>query len=63
MDEKVKRMIENPGVYIAGDSNHPDVTIVLVSVQGKIWSTVLDQILDPERFFETLTLKGPFVAG
>ena len=63
MDEKVKRMIEEPGVYIAGARNHPDVTIVLVSVQGKIWSTILDQILDPERFLETLTLKGPFVAG
>ena len=55
-------MIKNPGVYLAGDTNFPVVTIVLVSMDGKIWSTVLDSELDPEKFLETLTLKGPYRA-
>jgi len=62
MQEKVKRMLENPGVYIAGDSNYPGVTIVLISKDGKIYSTVLDEELNPERFLNELTLKGPFLA-
>jgi len=36
MDEKVKRMIERPGVYIAGDVFHPDAVVILVSKDGKI---------------------------
>ena len=62
MQEKIRRMIENPGVYIAGDSNYPGLTIVLISKDGKIFSTVLDEELNPERFLDALTLKGPFIA-
>ena len=43
MDEKVRRMIEKPGVYIAGDSKAPNATVVLVSIRGKVYSIVLDQ--------------------
>jgi len=62
MDEKVKRMIERPGVYIAGDRLHPGAIVILVSKGGKIYSTILDQELNPERFLDTLELKGSFVS-
>lgn len=62
MRKEVEHMIKNPGVYLAGDKNFPEVTIVLVSKEGKLWSTVLDAELDPERFLDTLTLKGPYFA-
>jgi len=54
-------MIERPGVYIAGDRFHPDAIVILVSKDGKIYSTTLDQELDPERFLDTLEIKGSFV--
>jgi len=60
MDEKVKRMIERPGVYIAGDRLHPGAIVILVSKEGKIYGTTLDQELDPERFLDTLEIKGSF---
>jgi hypothetical protein len=63
MYEDVRHMIDNPGVYIAGDKGHPDITIVLVSLGGKIYSTIIDEELNPEGFFETHTLNGPYVAG
>jgi len=56
-------MIERPGVYIAGDRFHPDAVVILVSKDGKIYSTNLDQELDPERFLDTLELKGSFIPG
>ena len=62
MRKEVEDMIKKPGVYLAGDVNFPAVTIVLISLDGKIWSTNLDAELDPERFLETLTLKGPYRA-
>lgn len=62
MQEKVRKMLENPGVYIGGDNNHPEVTIVLISIGGKIYSTLIDEELNPERFLDTVTLKGPFQA-
>jgi len=62
MRKEVEFMIRNPGVYLAGDVKYPEVTIILVSMDGKIWSTILDRELDPERFFDTLTLKGPYKA-
>jgi len=62
MRKEVEHMIKNPGVYLAGDTKAPEVTIVLVSMGGKIWSTILDSELDPEKFLEALTLKGPYRA-
>lgn len=63
MDEKVKQIIERPGVYIAGDRFHPGAIVVLVSKDGKIFSTNLDQELDPERFLDTLEIKCSYVPG
>ena len=62
MRKEVEHMIKNPGVYLAGDIESPQVTIVLISMNGKIWSTKLDEVLDPEKFLDTLTLKGPYRA-
>jgi len=63
MDEKVKRMIERPGVYIVGDRLHPDAVVILISKGGKIYSTTLDQELDPWRFLDTLEIKSSFIPG
>ena len=59
----VKRMLEKPGVYIGGDSEHPGATVVFISRGGKVYSTVIDAELDPERFMQTVTLAGPYIAG
>ncbi|MFP3248227.1 MAG: hypothetical protein RXR20_27325 [Paraburkholderia sp.] len=58
---KVRAMLENEGVYIGGDSRQPNLLVVLVSQDGKIWDTRLDNELAPERFLDTLTLHGPYV--
>lgn len=53
-------MIDNHGVYICGDVNYPDRLIIIFSSNGELWSTQLDEVLDPEGFYDTLTVKGPF---
>lgn len=57
---EVRAMIENEGVYIGGDTKEPELDVILVSMGGKIYSMQIDQELDPERFIDTMTLKGPF---
>lgn len=57
---EVRRMIENEGLYIGGDTKKPEVDIPLVSIGGKIYSMKIDKELEPDRFIETMTLKGPF---
>jgi len=57
----VRRMIENPGIYIGGDTKDPRLIIPFWSVNGKVYSLVIDKELDPERFIDTLTLSGPHI--
>lgn len=59
----VQNMLANPGVYIGGDTEHPSATIVYVSQGGKVYSTKIDEELDPARFLATATFAGPYVAG
>jgi hypothetical protein len=59
---QVRAMLKRSGFYIGGDTKHPDVLVPLVVMDGKVYSMVVDQELHPERFFETLTLQGPFPA-
>ena len=56
-------MLAAPGVYIAGDTKHPDMTGILVSKDGKVFGTVLDAELSVDGFSETLTLQGPYKAN
>lgn len=56
-------MIDNSGVYICGDTKFPDATIVLVSTNGKLYTTKIDDELNPEGFMGTMTVKGPFKGG
>ena len=58
----VRHMLENEGVWIGGDSLHPEATVPLASMGGKVYALRLDQELDPARFLPTLTLAGPFTA-
>lgn len=58
----VKKMIDNPGVYICGDTRIPGATVIIISIRGKLFSTMIDEELSPEGFLDTLTVKGPFTA-
>ena len=56
----VQRMLDNPGVYITGAVNATEATIVIVSIAGKLFSTVLDRELAPDRFLDGFIIKsGP----
>lgn len=57
---KVRKMLDNPGVYICGDSANPEATVVLVSDGGRIYSLQPDADLDPARFLPTLMAHGPY---
>ncbi|WP_176322427.1 hypothetical protein [Burkholderia vietnamiensis] len=63
LQPKVREMLDNPGIYIAGDTTNPDLVVVLASQNGTVHSMQLDSELDPSRFLETLTLHGPYFAG
>ena len=60
---RVADMLANAGVYIAGDTKQPDVTSVLISRDGKVFSTTVGDELGPDGFSETLTLQGPYKAS
>ena len=56
----VQRMLDNPGVYITGAADVPEATIIMVSLNGKIYSTMLDRELAPDRFLDGFIIKsGP----
>lgn len=58
---EVRRMLDNEGLYIGGDTRTPEAMVPLVSQGGKVFSMKIDSELDPERFVESLTLKGPYL--
>jgi len=59
---KIQAMIDHEGVYVCGDTKHPEYTVPIISIDGILRSVVLDDILDPTRFLPTLTITGPFMA-
>lgn len=60
VQQKVRDMLAAPGFYIGGDTQNPQMNVPLVSMDGRVFGMALDNELDPERFLETLTLKGPY---
>jgi hypothetical protein len=62
---QVRGMLENPGVYIAGDTARPGYTVVLVVQEpGTVHAmSPDDEPLPADRFLETLTLHGPYQAA
>jgi len=56
----IRSMIENEGVYVCGDTNAPEFDVPIISMGGKLFSIVIDEELNPERFLPTLTINGPF---
>lgn len=57
----VQKMLAEPGIYIGGDTNHPGIAIVIVSMDGKLTAMSVDNELAPERFLPTFVVKhGPF---
>ncbi len=62
MTTAIRKMMETPGLYLAGDSDAPGAMVPIVSNGGKIYSMAVDEELDPEKFYEDrLTLRGPFL--
>lgn len=58
----VQRMIDEPGIWIIGDSKHKDARVVIWSYAGNLFAMSKDEEpLDPTRFLDTLVVKeGPF---
>lgn len=59
---RVQIMLDNCGVYVCGDSNYPMMNLVIVSNGGRLFSTTIDEPLDPTRFTPTMTMHGPYTA-
>lgn len=57
---EAQRMIDNPGVYVCGDTNWPEASTIVVSIGGELWSAKKDRRLNPARFLPALTIAGPF---
>ena len=56
----VRRMIENSGVYITGSTVDKDGTVIIVSIDGKLYSTQLDRELSVDGFLDDFYVKmGP----
>ena len=56
----VRKMLENEGVYITGSVEYPEVTVIMVSQGGKIFSTMLDKELGLDGFGDGFIVKsGP----
>ena len=60
--DAVKKMLEVDGLYIGGDTNHPDKTVPLFVKCGVVASMRGDELLAPDRFLPTFTAFGPFRA-
>lgn len=56
----IRKMVDNQGIYLCGDTESPAYTVPVASIGGKLYSMKLDDELDPERFKETVTVAGPF---
>ena len=41
----IQRMIDNPGMYITGDTQSPEANVPIWSESGKLWSMKLDEVL------------------
>ncbi len=61
--ENVQRMLAVDGLYIGGDTNHPDKIVPLVVKGGVVASMRGDEMLAPDRFLPSFTVFGPFVPG
>jgi hypothetical protein len=57
---EIRSMIDNEGVYVCGDTKHPETTVPIISIGGRLHGILLDVELDPTRFLETVTIAGPF---
>jgi hypothetical protein len=56
----VSFMSENEGIYVCGTMENKKMCMVIVSKDGKLWSTQLDKVLRPDRFLDDFILKhGP----
>jgi len=58
----VQHMVDNEGVYVCGSHGHADKCTVIWSKAGMLWSTCLDETLDPRRFRDDRIINGPYWA-
>lgn len=57
-EEQLMSMLHNQGIYIISDTEEPNAEIVVVSMHGSLYSTQLDEILDPGKFLPTAVVAG-----
>jgi hypothetical protein len=58
----IKDMIAHEGIYILGNTKLPEAKVVIVSMNGKLFSTKIDQELDSERFLDSAVLLSSNLA-
>jgi hypothetical protein len=56
--EDVRRMMDNPGIWIVTDENQPGAEIPVVSMNGKLYAIQLSTELAPDRFLATARVAG-----
>ena len=60
---EVRRMMEEEGMWMVSDPRGPDgAEVPVCSIQGKLYSMILDRELDPERFIHGIQVAGPLRA-
>lgn len=56
------RMLDAPGVYICGSTRMPEVTVVVMSVNGTLIALSPENELRPDGFLDDFVVKsGPHV--
>lgn len=60
MDDIIASMLEEDGIYIAGDASQPDKVVPLFVRGGKVYSMRTDEALNPDRFIPGTTFAGPY---
>ena len=57
---RIQSMIDNEGIYVWSNTEQPNGVHVVVSIQGKLFSTKLDGRIDPTCLTNHLIITGPF---
>lgn len=58
----VRKMLATDGFYLASDAARPQGEVPLAVINGKVFCMKIDKELDPERFYNTVLIAGPFRA-
>lgn len=60
LQDRVQRMIESPGIWIATDLRRPGEEVPIISNGGKLYAIEQAQELSAAGFFPEARFRGPF---